>query len=81
MELATRVNGLLTRLKVRARSGTLKETFIEVPSRRTWQMDMENTRKLMAVGIKESASMMSRKAMARKSGATVRSMWEGTTTA
>jgi len=55
MVLTTKANGITTRLRARELSGMPKEMFIEVNSRMTWPMDMENTLTSMDLSTRDSS--------------------------
>ena len=68
MELITKVNGTLIKLKVKEHFGMRKETYIEASLETIWPTDMVNILISMAASTKESSKMMSKRGMARKNG-------------
>ena len=74
MELITKVNGTLIKLRAKEHFGMRKETYIEVNLETIWPMDMVNILISMAASTKESSKMMSKRDMARKNGLMERNM-------
>ena len=70
--------GLITRLKVRAPSGTLRVTSTEESSKTIWLTDTESTLTSTAASIKESSETMSKRATVKKSGLMAPSMLAAT---
>ena len=68
MELITKVNGTLIKLKVKEHFGMRKETYIEASLETIWPTGMVNILISMAASTKESSKMMSKRGMARKNG-------------
>ena len=68
MVLIMKVNGFLTKLKVKVLSGMQRVMYTEENSKTIWQMAMASTPTSMARSIKENSRMMSKKVMEKKSG-------------
>ena len=69
-----KVTGLKTKLKEKARSGTLKETYTSASSRQTRRAASVFIHTSMAVAMKANGLTMCSRARVRKHGSTVQSM-------
>ena len=80
MELITKDNGTLIKLRAKEHFGTRKEMYIEANLETIWPTGMVNILISMAASTKESSKTMCKKGMAKKNGLTVQNMLDRTKT-